>query len=361
MLQQFYQEPIYSVQQQACFQVKQLKYLLCRSSHSDDCYRDYLEKNLTVGFGQLKESEYEKVEYAKPSLVILSPTIEIDEVEIMKLTDKLVLALENRHEHRKRYGIVHADKSSYIIGGYILNPGNLERQMSTHDYKYDHKAELLQPITSLPATLISFGLATDGKYIAVVGGHSPSNRPSAECFLMDIDNLPEKWVSLPNLPLPTSGPGVGMFDGEIHVIGGFDILSSESITHGEYYRLTWPTDTQWRKQTSIESIRARSLVLLIPNRSAPLGRLIYVAGGYNVNTKRRPMVVPTILMFEENDKQWKLVTTIPNFKLLHGLSFFEDKLHVSESTLKSEHDYDTRIIRSYDFTTNQWIESSKAR
>jgi hypothetical protein len=43
-----------------------------------------------------------------------------------------------------------------------------------------------------------------------------------------------------------------MIDGEIHAIGGFDILSSESITHGEYYRLTWPIDTQWKQQKSIE-------------------------------------------------------------------------------------------------------------
>jgi hypothetical protein len=87
-----------------------------------------------------------------------------------------------------------------------------------------------------------------------------------------------------------------MIDGEIHVIGGFDILSSESITHGEYYRLTWPIDTQWKKQISIEPIRARSLVLLIPNENVLSGRRIYVAGGYDVNMKGRPIVVSTIHM-----------------------------------------------------------------
>jgi len=87
-----------------------------------------------------------------------------------------------------------------------------------------------------------------------------------------------------------------MIDGEIHVIGGFDILSSESITHGEYYRLTWPMDSQWKKQISIEPVRARSLVLSIPNENVSLGRLIYVAGGYDVNIKRRPIAVSTIHM-----------------------------------------------------------------
>jgi hypothetical protein len=87
-----------------------------------------------------------------------------------------------------------------------------------------------------------------------------------------------------------------MINGEIHVLGGFDIISSESITHGEYYRLTWPIDTQWKRQTPIQPIRARSLVLLIPNESAPFGRHIYVAGGYEVNVKRRPIVVSTVHM-----------------------------------------------------------------
>jgi hypothetical protein len=87
-----------------------------------------------------------------------------------------------------------------------------------------------------------------------------------------------------------------MIDGEIHVIGGFDILSSESVTHGECYRLTWLTDNQWRKQTSIEPTRARSLVLSIPNENVPHERVIYVAGGYDVNIKRRPIVVSSVHM-----------------------------------------------------------------
>jgi hypothetical protein len=87
-----------------------------------------------------------------------------------------------------------------------------------------------------------------------------------------------------------------MIDGEIHVIGGFDILSSESITHGEYYRLTYPIESQWKQQKSIEQIRARSLVLIISNANVPYERLIYVAGGYNINIKHRPTVVSTIDM-----------------------------------------------------------------
>jgi hypothetical protein len=59
---------------------------------------------------------------------------------------------------------------------------------------------------------------------------------------------------------------------------------------------------------------------------------------------------------EEEENNWKLITIIPNFKLIHGLSFYEDKLHISEPILKINNEYDTRIIRSYDFKTNQWTE-----
>ncbi len=64
-----------------------------------------------------------------------------------------------------------------------------------------------------------------------------------------------------------------MIDDEIHVIGEFDILSSESITHEKYYRLIWSIDTQWKQQTSIEQIRTRSKVLLISNKNIHIKNL----------------------------------------------------------------------------------------
>jgi hypothetical protein len=49
---------------------------------------------------------------------------------------------------------------------------------------------------------------------------------------------------------------------------------------------------------------------------------------------------------------------IPNLKLAHALSFFDDKLHLCELMLTTNDNYESRIIRSYDFTIKQWIESS---
>jgi hypothetical protein len=144
-------EPIYSIQQQT-----DLEY----SNSSDQCYREYLEKNLIIGFGQLREIEYEKIEFSKPSLVILSPTLEIDEFEITKLTEKLISRLENTKQYRKRYAIIHADENSYIIGGYIFNPINKLRQSPENDYKFNPKTDSFQSIVTLPNMIISFGLAT---------------------------------------------------------------------------------------------------------------------------------------------------------------------------------------------------------
>jgi len=66
-----------------------------------------------------------------------------------------------------------------------------------------------------------------------------------------------------------------------------------------------------------------------------------------------------IIIDDEKEKNWKLITIIPNLKLTHGLSFYDDKLHITEPILKLNNEYDYQIIRSYDFKTNQWIELSK--
>jgi hypothetical protein len=113
-----------------------------------------------IGFGQLGEVEYEKIEFIKPSIVILSPTLKINELQITKLTEILISFLEKMNQYRKRYAIVHADEDSYIIGGYIFDPINKLRQAPKNDYKYDPKTEIFYSIVSLPNTIVSFGLAT---------------------------------------------------------------------------------------------------------------------------------------------------------------------------------------------------------
>lgn len=60
----------------------------------------------------------------------------------------------------------------------------------------------------------------------------------------------------------------------------------------------------------------------------------------------------------EQENKWEFTTTIIDLKLSNGLSFYDDKLHVSESIVKMNNEHDQQIIRSYDFQTNQWIESA---
>lgn len=145
------------------YSIEQYEYLICKSNDSDQCYREYLEKSLTIGFGQIRDIEYEKVEFSKPSLIILSPLLEINENQIAKLTDILISLLENKNEYRKRYGIVHFDEYSYIIGGYIFDSIKKLRQIPEYDYKYNHKTESVEKIVSLPNMIVSFGLATGEK------------------------------------------------------------------------------------------------------------------------------------------------------------------------------------------------------
>lgn len=43
---------------------------------------------------------------------------------------------------------------------------------------------------------------------------------------------------------------------------------------------------------------------------------------------------------------------------MHGLSFYDDKLHTSHSVLNIDNHYNSRIIRSFDFKANKSIELS---
>lgn len=60
----------------------------------------------------------------------------------------------------------------------------------------------------------------------------------------------------------------------------------------------------------------------------------------------------------EQENNWKFITTIADLKLTNGLSFYDDKLHVSESIVTMNNEHDQQIIRSYDFKSHQWIESN---
>lgn len=166
MTEQLYQDSNYCIQEKSSFQVKDLTNFKCQTSHIDQCYRNYLEKKFQIGFGQLYDVFHEKEEFSKPALVILSPTLEINELEILTLTDKLITLLKNMKQYRKRYAIIHSDENSYIIGGYVFDAVNKLRKLPENDYKYNHSIDRLQSIARLPDMVVSFGFAT-GKILEV--------------------------------------------------------------------------------------------------------------------------------------------------------------------------------------------------
>ena len=424
----FAREPIFSVQQQSYFRVREKDQLTCKSNHSDQCYRHYLGKHLAIGFGQLREVEYEKAEFSKPSLVILSPTLEIDEVEIVKRTEKLISSLEQMKQYRKRYAIVHADNNSYIIGGYIFDPVHRVRLAPENDCKYDAKTDVLQPMTPLPTLAVSFGLAT-GDYLrdkAIKGSfrnmfrwkiyrrgrwshaqvsspdhpssldafHS-SNRALSQCYIMNIKVLPEQWTSLPDLPVPTVS-GISL---AVHLITKISrsVRSGCRITGWGGSRDRWirhliHREHHARRLLSSVLVRRWSMEEMRVTRTDPsthLGALYsqrrcsirtsYLCsrwlrcdnqrtscGGTNcasmfvlVFSTGATLVTDRGHLDDDGTQNWKLITIIDHLKLSHALSFYDDKLHISEVILKANEEYDNQIIRSYDFKTNQWIDPAK--
>ncbi|CAF0900338.1 unnamed protein product [Didymodactylos carnosus] len=306
-------ENIYSVQQQR--QLRQIPFSTqCKSTYIDECYSFYNKISLQSGFGQIRDIKFETRKLGRPSLVILSPSLERDENQIGILTEEAMVVLE-RSELRKRYAMIHTE---------------------------------------------NFGLAIDEKYVVAVGGNDLENHPLTNCYISDLKDHEGNWIALPHLPAPTSGPGVGMLDGQIHCVGGFDIIGSESIALGEYLTLSYPNDTEWHYNRELEVARARPLILIIQKYSE-VEKQIYAAGGYDVGADKKPFIVADVWTFSEERRKWLKVTDIPELELLHGLSYNDNKLHISETTEIPGKPPLTNILRSYDLQTGVWKEENNER
>ncbi|CAF1013634.1 unnamed protein product [Didymodactylos carnosus] len=157
-------ENIYSVQQQR--QLRQIPFSTqCKSTYIDECYSFYNKISLQSGFGQIRDIKFETRKLGRPSLVILSPSLERDENQIGILTEEAMVVLE-RSELRKRYAMIHTE---------------------------------------------NFGLAIDEKYVVAVGGNDLENHPLTNCYISDLKDHEGNWIALPHLPAPASGPGVDVW------------------------------------------------------------------------------------------------------------------------------------------------------
>jgi len=144
-----------------------------------------------------------------------------------------------------------------------------------------------------------------------------------------------------------------LYPGKI-LSSGYDILGSESVTHGEYLTLRYPHEKQWRYRPELDVTRARPLVLIIPDDSTT-GQSVYVAGGFNVNrNSNKPYVVPDLQLFNQTKQRWQRLTIIPNLNLSHALSFNDNKLYVSETIEVPNQLPETKILRSFDLQNLNW-------
>ncbi|CAF0914709.1 unnamed protein product [Adineta steineri] len=314
---------------------------------------EYNLNSLRRGFGQLNDIQYETVKLGKPSLVIHSSTLEKNENDIVTFTNYVLNELA-KTELRKRFAIVHTEKYIYIVGGYIYDPQIPIRRKALHDYKYDIQTSKLIPTQALPNGAICFGLCCDENYIYAIGGNTLDNKVLTDCYCLTLKNSNETWIKLPDLPAPTSGPGVGVHNNILHCIGGYDILGNKSIAHGEYLTLRYPQDKQWRYVSQIDTVRALPLVFIIPGNSIN-EQNVYVAGGFNVNSHtHKTYIVPDLQVFNQMTQRWQRVTTIPDLELSHALSFNNDKLHISEIIELPNELPMTNILRSFDLQKLIW-------
>ncbi|CAF1409634.1 unnamed protein product [Adineta ricciae] len=321
----------------------------------NSCLLDYNVSGLRRGFGRLKDIRYEKVEPGKPSLIVNSSNFDKSEEAIFTSTNHVLKEL-NKVELRKRFVIVHTEKYIYIIGGYIYDHRVPARMRPSSDYKYDIQTCKLISTTALPNGAIGFGLCADTDCIYVVGGNDLTNKPLCDCYRLVVQNSGETWTKLSDLPAPTSGPGVGVYNGELHCIGGYDVLGNEFLPHGEYLVLRYLQNEPWQYRPEMEQSRARPLVFILPD-STTAQYNVYVAGGFKINSiTQKPYLIPDVQVFTQQTQRWQGITTIPDLEITHELSFDKNMLHVTETIEMPNATPKTNLLRSFDIINRVWTD-----
>ncbi|CAF4119594.1 unnamed protein product [Rotaria socialis] len=335
-------EPMISVEEQRLTRKMNLPSIQCKSNHTDKCYAEYNINSFRKGFGLLKDIRYEKIEPGKPSLMIHSGNFQKSQIDSFTATNHALKELAEI-ELRKRFALVYSETCIYIIGGYIFDPEIPIRKKPLNDYKYDFQTRKLISTQALPN--------------GAMGGSDIYNRPLSDCYFLTINHANETWAKLPNLPAPTSGPGLGAYNGVLHCIGGFDILASQSIAHGEYLMLDYRQDKQWQYGPELSVIRVRPIVFIDTNSSIN-NHNVYVAGGFNINPNSyKPYIVPDLQLFNRAIQSWQYVTTIPDLELTHELSFEHNKLHVSEIIEVADKIPETNTLYTFDLEKLIWTDT----
>lgn len=113
----------------------QRKAKFCLSTKCDYCLNDYFENNLRQSYNQIFLEQKETLEMGRPNAVVTSPSISIDDEQMMKMQEEALRRLqEDQKELRKKFGIMQMNDGLFILGGYLVEMKTGEKKTPKYDY-----------------------------------------------------------------------------------------------------------------------------------------------------------------------------------------------------------------------------------
>jgi N-acetylneuraminic acid mutarotase len=188
---------------------------------------------------------------------------------------------------------------------YTDKAGRIWVEVNNRLYRQDKKEAVWQPLTSMPyGNHDDFGVELNGKIYIPGGGayHGlPARSTNFDCLLIyDIQN--DRWEISPSMSINRRYCNVGLLDGKIYVIGGYNKTSENSdkmwndlaTNTVEIYD---PVKKIWSAGPSLDVPRAETFTCSISGR-------LYVFGSSGEGVFKTLSIAP-------GEKQWRLEPAAP--------------------------------------------------
>lgn len=193
--------------------------------------------------------------------------------------------------YRYEFSAAAIGKDIYVMGGIrepsVWLPTNLAEVYNTKTKKWKR-------VKDLPRLLHHVGVATDDRYLYVVGGNRIRITPSKATFRYDPST--DNWERLPDMPTARGALGAVVIGNILYTVGGADYNKKYSILEALNLKTL-----KWERLPDMPTPREHLAVAV-----SPLG--IHVFGGYNTD---RFGSMQTHEIYNPKTKKWSSASPIP--------------------------------------------------
>lgn len=193
--------------------------------------------------------------------------------------------------YRYEFSSAAVGKTIYVVGGIhepsVWFPTSLAESYNTSTKKWKR-------IRSLPRPLHHTGIASDGRYLYVIGGDGIRITPSKVVFRYN--PVTGTWKRLPDMPTPRGALGAAVIGNILYAVGGAD--------YGKKYAILEALNLEtmiWEKLPDMPTPREHLAVAV-----SRIG--LHVFGGYNTD---RFGSMPTHEIYNPKTNKWQSGAKIP--------------------------------------------------